>query len=286
MSAPIKAPPPSQQLAKQLALFKPSGRNLLLKTAAIEGGNAWVAAYLALRFTDYARAALGYRGPDRIGTGKVFGELGGTKHPAAARVISGNLQGWNPFRDAYPPSLDLRQYSPFARWYQAAGKAAQGRSYRSETARRNWYFHTRREFRRWAKALIRHAVLTAAGISPNSNGVEKLPFVKTGAWRTAALAGVRPDATSTSTRGLVLVVRIPTGHAVRPATSTRFRSVPDPELPAVERAMEAALVREVGQATVRPARRGATPRAILASAQAERLRAALNASKAPSRRTA
>jgi hypothetical protein len=79
----------------------------------------------------------------------------------------------------------------------------------------------------------------------NVRGPQPVPFVLTGNFKDAALAGARPTATATKTKATVRI-RIPTAHAMRKETLAVFKTLPAIEVRRIAAVIEKELIRLIG----------------------------------------
>lgn len=255
MSSPIDTNP----------LFSGAHQTLVARAAGIVAGNWFVAERLALRFTDFARTDLRYGGPTHYKLGQVM--KAARRSGVVQAILGKSLDGWDPWQSPFPTAQEA-----FHRWYYASGKKAQGQQFKGKR-HLDWWKTCRREYRRWAKALVVHQVGQHMGYDPHARA--KLPFVDTGAGRASVLANAYPQVVKTRGVGFQLKIRLPLGHALNPKHVPAFRRVTTPELTTMAERIRQTYAEALANAVIKPAtpKRGA--RAMLTNPQAERLRSLL-----------
>lgn len=79
----------------------------------------------------------------------------------------------------------------------------------------------------------------------NVRAPQDTPFVLTGNFKDAALAGARPTATSTKTKATVRI-KVPTSHAMRAETLAVFKTIPAVEVKRIAQVIENTLIGLIG----------------------------------------
>lgn len=95
------------------------------------------------------------------------------------------------------------------------------------------------------KRLMMGKVVRHSGNIGNVRAPQPIPFVLTGNFKDAALAGARAEARSTKTKATVRI-RVPTAHAMRAETLASFKTLPAIEIRRVAAVIERALVELIG----------------------------------------
>lgn len=217
----------------RLNALRPAERKRAIHGALVGAMEWFRAERMPLRFSDWARTNLGYRGPteySRTAMMVAFTASGGRR-----RICQALLHGWDPWT-ATPVPL------PLLRWWVEQHEGRAWASLRSVTGA---FSTVKKGLRRWAKDKLREAArnaLTDGGLAA------KQPFVHRGELREAALGG-RIIARTPRGGGPAWVSLRVDAHPLRRELGPVFRRITPAEITEMQRRVVASVARSLAGAT-------------------------------------